>query len=62
MKLTIIAVGRMKSGPETELFARYADRTAKAGRQLEEWLDEANSLVRPVTVPTLASGSKAMDS
>jgi 23S rRNA (pseudouridine1915-N3)-methyltransferase len=34
MKLTIIAVGRMKSGPETELFARYADRTAKAGRQM----------------------------
>ena len=34
MKLTIIAVGRMKSGPETELFARYGDRTAKAGRQL----------------------------
>jgi 23S rRNA (pseudouridine1915-N3)-methyltransferase len=34
MKLTVIAVGRMKSGPETELFARYADRTAKAGRQL----------------------------
>jgi 23S rRNA (pseudouridine1915-N3)-methyltransferase len=34
MKLTIIAVGRMKSGPETDLFARYADRTAKAGRQL----------------------------
>jgi 23S rRNA (pseudouridine1915-N3)-methyltransferase len=34
VKLTIIAVGRMKTGPETDLFARYADRTAKAGRQL----------------------------
>jgi len=34
MKLTIIAVGRMKTGPETDLFARYADRAAKAGRQL----------------------------
>jgi 23S rRNA (pseudouridine1915-N3)-methyltransferase len=34
MKLTIIAVGRMKSGPETDLFARYGERTAKAGRQL----------------------------
>jgi 23S rRNA (pseudouridine1915-N3)-methyltransferase len=34
MKLTIIAVGRMKSGPETDLFARYADRAAKAGRHL----------------------------
>jgi 23S rRNA (pseudouridine1915-N3)-methyltransferase len=34
MKLTIIAVGRMKSGPETDLFARYSDRAAKSGRQL----------------------------
>ncbi|HSO48392.1 MAG TPA: 23S rRNA (pseudouridine(1915)-N(3))-methyltransferase RlmH [Rhizobiaceae bacterium] len=34
MRLQIVAVGRMKSGPETELFARYEDRASKAGRQL----------------------------
>jgi 23S rRNA (pseudouridine1915-N3)-methyltransferase len=34
MKLTVIAVGRMKSGPETDLFARYQARAAKSGRQL----------------------------
>ncbi len=34
MRLTIMAVGRMKSGPETELFERYMDRAGKAGRQL----------------------------
>lgn len=34
MRVIIHAVGRMKSGPETELLARYLDRAAKAGRQL----------------------------
>jgi 23S rRNA (pseudouridine1915-N3)-methyltransferase len=34
MRLTIFAVGRMKSGPETELVSRYTDRLAKAGKAL----------------------------
>jgi 23S rRNA (pseudouridine1915-N3)-methyltransferase len=32
MRITIHAVGRMKSGPEQELVSRYLDRTAKSGR------------------------------
>lgn len=32
MRLIIAAVGRMKSGPERELVARYVDRVEKAGR------------------------------
>jgi 23S rRNA (pseudouridine1915-N3)-methyltransferase len=32
MRITIHAVGRMKSGPEHELASRYVDRTAKSGR------------------------------
>lgn len=34
MRLVLVAVGRMKSGPEAELAARYEDRAAKAGRAL----------------------------
>ncbi len=34
MDLMILAIGRLKAGPETELCKRYADRTAKAGRGL----------------------------
>lgn len=34
MKVTIAAVGRLKAGPERELFARYLDRAGKAGRTL----------------------------
>ncbi len=34
MRLTIMAVGRMKSGPENELLGRYLERAGKAGRQL----------------------------
>jgi 23S rRNA (pseudouridine1915-N3)-methyltransferase len=34
MKVTIHAVGRMKSGPEKELAARYLDRFAKSGSAL----------------------------
>lgn len=31
MRLTILAIGRLKAGPEQELCARYLDRLAKAG-------------------------------
>ncbi len=34
MKLSLIAVGRLKSGPETELAARYGERVAAVGRTL----------------------------
>ena len=34
MKVTVIAVGRLKSGPERELLDRYVDRASRAGRQL----------------------------
>ena len=34
MRLLIIAVGRLKAGPERELCARYIDRTSKSGRAL----------------------------
>lgn len=34
MRLTIAAVGRMKSGPERDLLDRYVDRTVKQGRPL----------------------------
>jgi len=34
MRLVILAVGRMKSGPEAELAARYLDRLKKTGRSV----------------------------
>ncbi|WP_193174516.1 23S rRNA (pseudouridine(1915)-N(3))-methyltransferase RlmH [Oricola nitratireducens] len=34
MRLTIFAVGRMKSGPDADLVSRYADRLAKTGKSL----------------------------
>ena len=34
MKITVIAVGRLKNGPERDLLERYVDRAARAGRQL----------------------------
>ncbi|MEO1065986.1 MAG: 23S rRNA (pseudouridine(1915)-N(3))-methyltransferase RlmH [Pseudomonadota bacterium] len=34
MKLTLHAVGRMKSGPDQELFTRYWDRLEKTGRSV----------------------------
>jgi len=34
MRITIAAVGRMKSGPERELVARYLDRAAGGGKPL----------------------------
>ena len=34
MRLTIIAVGRLKRGPERDLVARYHERAVKAGRSV----------------------------
>jgi 23S rRNA (pseudouridine1915-N3)-methyltransferase len=34
VEIAILAVGRMKAGPEKELCARYLDRAAKTGRGL----------------------------
>lgn len=34
MRLTILAVGRMKSGPDAELVTRYSDRLARTGKAL----------------------------
>ena len=34
MRLTIIAVGRMKAGPERQLAERYEERATKSGRAL----------------------------
>lgn len=34
MKITVIAVGRLKAGPERELLDRYRERAVRAGRQL----------------------------
>lgn len=34
MKLAVVAIGRMKSGPDQELLLRYRDRAAASGKQL----------------------------
>ncbi|MDJ0615102.1 MAG: 23S rRNA (pseudouridine(1915)-N(3))-methyltransferase RlmH [Rhizobiaceae bacterium] len=34
MRLQILAVGKMKAGPDQELYARYADRISKSGKGL----------------------------
>ena len=34
MRITIVAVGRLKAGPERQLAERYRERAAKAGRGL----------------------------
>lgn len=34
MRVTVLAIGRLKAGPETELCERYRKRAAQAGRQL----------------------------
>jgi 23S rRNA (pseudouridine1915-N3)-methyltransferase len=34
MEISILAVGRLKSGPESELCARYLERARKTGRGL----------------------------
>ncbi len=38
MKITIVAIGRLKAGPERDLASRYLDRFAKAGPSVAlEW-------------------------
>src|SRR5271167_3267453 len=34
MKISILAIGRLKAGPERDLFERYHERAAAAGRRL----------------------------
>jgi 23S rRNA (pseudouridine1915-N3)-methyltransferase len=34
MKIQIVAIGRLKAGPERDLFVRYAERIAGSGRTL----------------------------
>jgi 23S rRNA (pseudouridine1915-N3)-methyltransferase len=34
MKIQILAIGKMKRGPESELLARYQDRAIKSGKSL----------------------------
>ena len=34
MRLRILAVGKMKAGPESELYDRFEDRIVKTGRSL----------------------------
>jgi len=34
MRLAVVAIGRVKAGPDRELAERYLERTAKAGRSL----------------------------
>ena len=34
MRVTVVAVGRLKTGPERDLLDRYRDRADRAGRQL----------------------------
>jgi len=34
MKISLIVIGRLKSGPETELFQKYFDRAKKSGAQI----------------------------
>ena len=50
MKLYVSAIGRLKTGPETELVARYQDRARKAGKSLgldgPTMLDYAESRAR----------------
>ncbi|MCB1502608.1 MAG: 23S rRNA (pseudouridine(1915)-N(3))-methyltransferase RlmH [Bauldia sp.] len=39
MKVTILAIGRLKAGPERELLERYLDRATRAGRSLSLTFD-----------------------
>ena len=39
MKISVLAVGRLKSGPERELHDRYRERAVRAGRALGIGLD-----------------------
>lgn len=53
VRLLILAVGRMKAGPERELCARYIERTAKGGRAL--------SLTGPDVVEIAESAARRPD-
>lgn len=50
MRLLLAAVGRLKAGPERELFARYSGRLQKAGRGVS---------LGPLTVAELAEARHA---
>ena len=52
MRIRIIAVGRLKAGPERDLSARYLDRLGKAGRAIG---------VGPVDVAEIAESRAATD-
>lgn len=52
LRLKILSIGKMKKGPETELLARYVERSEKAGRQLgfsgpdvQEWSESRADIV-----------------
>ena len=53
MQIDIVAVGRLKAGPEQELYGRFAERFAKAGRGLHlrgpELIEISESRARDVT-------------
>ena len=49
MRLSILAVGRMKSGPERELYDRYADRISKSGKALHFMGPELHEIVESRT-------------
>lgn len=57
MRISIIAVGRMKSGPERELVARYLDRAIATGRQLG--LTDFNIVELPESRASSAAARKA---
>jgi 23S rRNA (pseudouridine1915-N3)-methyltransferase len=50
MRILLAAVGRLKAGPERDLFARYTDRLGKAGRSVS---------LGPLTVTELAEARHA---
>jgi len=53
VRLLIIAVGRLKAGPERELCARYIDRTSRSGRAL--------SLTGPDVIEVAESAARRPD-
>ena len=53
VRLLIVAVGRLKAGPERELCARYIDRTNKSGRAL--------SLTGPDVIEVAESAARRPD-
>jgi len=54
MQVRIVAVGRLKAGPERDLVARYLDRLQKAGRSL------GITQVEIVEVPESRAGTGAL--